>query len=203
MTQRADHWNKVYKTKETDQVSWFQADPASSLRAIALCGPKALSVIDIGGGASRLVGALLDQRRKDLTVLDISQQALTLSRLRLGAGGDRVAWIAADVTQWQPQRQWDIWHDRAVFHFLIKAEDRAAYLQALRAAVPIGGYVILASFAPDGPTSCSGLPVQRYAPGDMHAVLGTDFDLLHNWSEDHATPGGGAQAFTWCLFQRS
>ncbi|MEP2718640.1 class I SAM-dependent methyltransferase, partial [Pseudophaeobacter sp.] len=135
-------------------------------------------------------------------VLDVSQKALTLSRLRLGAEGDRVAWIAADITQWQPRREWDIWHDRAVFHFLTTPEDRQSYLRALRAGVGPGGFVILASFAPNGPERCSGLPVQRYAVAELQAELGEDFDLMHSWAEGHATPDGEMQAFTWCLFQR-
>jgi trans-aconitate methyltransferase len=202
MDSRVQHWNRVYETKNTEKVSWFQADPMASLQAISLCGPRSLSVIDIGGGASRLAGALLEQRRQDVTVLDISQRALALARIRLGADGQRVAWIAKDITQWQPHRQWDIWHDRAVFHFLTEAADRQAYLQALQAAIPRGGHVILASFAPDGPKSCSGLPVRRYAPEEVQAELGAEFDLLHSWADTHATPSGDQQAFTWCVFQR-
>jgi len=200
--QRAQYWNRVYQTKETESVSWFQADPVPSLQAISLCGPRSLSVIDIGGGASRLAGALVDQRRQDVTVLDISQRALTLARVRLGADGHKVAWIAEDITQWQPHRQWDIWHDRAVFHFLTEKQDRQAYLQALRSAVPKAGHVILASFAPEGPETCSGLPVRRYAPEGLQAELGEAFELLDSWEEFHATPAGNMQAFTWCLFQR-
>lgn len=202
MSQQANYWNSVYQTKEADEVSWYQAEPNASLEAIALCGGRSLSVIDIGGGASRLVGALLDQRRRDVTVLDISAKALTLSRVRLGAEGDQVAWIAADITRWQPQRQWDIWHDRAVFHFLTAAEDRAAYMRVLNRAVGKGGFAILASFAPDGPERCSGLPVQQYSPESFAAELGEAFELQRSWAETHATPTGGAQAFTWCLFKK-
>ena len=202
MGQRLHHWNRVYETKEAERVSWFQTDPVPSLRAISLCGPRSLSVIDIGGGVSRLAGALVDQRRSDVTVLDISKRALALARVRLGADGHRVAWIAKDITQFQPHRQWDIWHDRAVFHFLIEDLDRQAYLQALRRAVPQGGHVILASFAPEGPETCSGLPVRRYAPDGLQAELGAGFDLLHSWAEPHATPAGEMQAFTWCVFQK-
>lgn len=202
MTEGADHWNQVYRTKEADQLSWTEQDPGVSLRAIGLCGPKSLSVIDIGGGTSGLTRALLDQQRRDLSVLDISAQALTLSRLRLGAEGDQVSWIPADITQWQPSRQWDIWHDRAVFHFMTSPEARAAYLQALRAAVPNRGHVILACFAPEGPKTCSGLPVRRYSAPDLQAELGDEFDLQQNWQETHATPWGDPQPFTWCLFQR-
>lgn len=202
MSQVAKHWNEVYQSKEVDQVSWYQAEPNPSLEAIALCGSRSLSVIDIGGGASRLVGSLLDQRRRDVTVLDISAKALTLSRLRLGAEGDQVSWITADITKWQPRRQWDVWHDRAVFHFLTNDRERMGYLQALNAAVPSGGHVILASFAPEGPESCSGLPVEKYAPAELATVLGTDFELQRSWAETHEPPGGGEQAFTWCLFKR-
>lgn len=202
MSQKANYWNSVYQSKQTDEVSWFQAEPNASLEAIALCGGRNMSVIDIGGGASRLVGALLDQRRRDVTVLDISAKALTLSRARLGAEGDHVAWIATDITTWRPQRQWDIWHDRAVFHFLTEAADRTAYLRALKQAVRSGGFAILASFAPEGPDSCSGLPVQKYSPESLAAELGAEFELQRSWEETHETPNGGAQAFTWCLFKK-
>ncbi|WP_417713558.1 class I SAM-dependent methyltransferase [Pseudophaeobacter arcticus] len=202
MGQRAHHWNRLYETSDTDRVSWFQSDPAPSLRAIALCGARSLSVIDIGGGASRLAGALLDQRRHDVTVLDISKRALALARVRLGEEGRRVAWIAKDITRWQPHRQWDIWHDRAVFHFLTEDQDRQAYMQALHQAVPKGGHVILASFAPEGPETCSGLPVRRYTPEGLQAELGEGYDLMHSWAETHATPAGNMQAFTWCVFQK-
>lgn len=202
MSQNAEYWNEVYQTKEADKVSWYQAEPNASLEAIALCGPRSLSVIDIGGGASGLVGALLAQRRRDVSVLDISNKALTLSRMRLGRAGDQVAWIVADITGWMPSRQWDIWHDRAVFHFLTDPADRQAYIKALKAAIPSRGHVILASFAPDGPDRCSGLPVQKYSAKEMSDVLGDEFELQRSWGETHAPPAGGAQAFTWCLFQR-
>ncbi|GAA6196044.1 class I SAM-dependent methyltransferase [Pseudophaeobacter arcticus] len=186
MGQGAYHWDRIYEARKTESVSWFQSDPRPSLRAIALCGGQALSIIDIGGGSSRLAGALMEQRRHDVTVLDLSKRVLTLARVRLGADRRKVAWIAKDVTRWQPHRQWDIWHDRAVFRFLTEDQDRQAYLQALGAAVPHKGHVVLAGCAPDG----------------LQSQLGESYDLLHSWVEAHGTPTGQAQAFTWCVFQK-
>ena len=200
---RKTHWDIVYGEKSEAQLSWHQDDPAVSLDLIGLAGVTAeSSVIDIGGGTSRLAGALLEKGLRDVTVLDLSQVALDAARDRLGPAGDSVTWIAADITQWTPDRQYDLWHDRAVFHFLVDAAERAAYLERLAQGVAIGGHAIIATFAPDGPETCSGLPVARYSPDDLAALLQDRFDLLAHRHHLHQTPWGKGQPFQFSLFRR-
>jgi len=164
MPERQHHWEEVYKTKSDREVSWFQDRPETSLDLITESGvARDAAVIDIGGGASRLVDALLDEGYKDLSVLDIAAPALQKAKLRLKERAAAVHWIVADITTWQPDRRYALWHDRAVFHFLTTAEDRAAYKKALSDALPMGATVVLASFALGGPERCSGLPVMRYS----------------------------------------
>jgi len=196
------HWDKAYTEKSDNQLSWFQEVPARSLALIAAASPNG-SVIDVGGGASRLVDALLAAGRDDVTVLDISRAALDRSRARLGARAAEVEWLCADITQWRPARQWDVWHDRAVFHFLTGREAQDAYIAALKAATRPGAAVILSTFAPDGPERCSGLPVQRYGAADLAARLGGDFALADQAAERHVTPWGSTQAFTYAAFRRT
>lgn len=200
---RQQHWQEVYSTKDEVEVSWFQDRPQTSLDLIMQTGlsPDA-SLIDIGGGASRLVDALLDAGWRDIAVLDIAGAALARAQARLGSRGASVDWIVADITTWQPRRRYDLWHDRAVFHFLTTAADRGAYKAALRAAVAPGGHVVIGSFAPDGPERCSGLPVQRYSPESLQAELGGDFLLQQALQEDHQTPAGRVQHFQFSRFRR-
>ncbi len=202
--ERHEHWRKVYTDKQPDEVSWYQATPAPSLDALVRlgAGPEK-SLIDIGGGASGLVDALLDHGWRDLTVLDIAAPALAAVRARLGQRATMVKWQVADVTMWQPERRYDIWHDRAVFHFLTAPEQRAAYLHALEAGLAMDGFAIIATFAPDGPERCSGLPVERYDAPKLAATLGPRFQLVADWCEEHLTPWGSPQAFTWCTFRRT
>ena len=197
------HWDDVYAGTPDDRLSWHQDNPAPSLDLIARAGvgPGA-SVIDVGGGTSRLAGALLDTGLSDVTVLDLSQVALAQARARLGAAGETVIWVCADVTSWTPGRHYDLWHDRAVFHFLVDPADRAAYLERLGAALGVGGHAIIATFAPDGPEMCSGMPVVRYAPDDLAALLGEGFDLVAHRRDLHRTPKGRSQAFQFSLFRR-
>jgi trans-aconitate methyltransferase len=204
METRAAHWQQVYATKAADAVSWFQDEPRPSLDAIdrAGLGPET-AFIDVGGGASRLVDALIARGWRDLTVLDISAAALAVSKSRLGPAADMATWIAADITAWRPQRSFDLWHDRAVFHFLTEAKDRDAYLAALQAGLRRGGQLIMATFAPDGPERCSGLPVQRYDETTLGRALGEGYELAESWRERHATPWGAEQAFNWCRFVRT
>lgn len=203
---RRDHWQTIYATKPAAEVSWYQASPQPSLQAIARSGAGVdAGLIDVGGGASLLVDALLERQWSDLTVLDVSAAALEVARQRLagsrlGNRAARVAWIVADITAWQPERTYDVWHDRAVFHFLTDPDDRRAYQRALAAGLVPGGHLIIATFAADGPERCSGLPVQRYSPAALAAELGTRYDLVESWSEDHRTPAGGVQRFNWCRF---
>lgn len=200
---REQHWQEVYSTKDEAEVSWFQDRPQTSLGLIAQTGLSSdASLIDIGGGASRLVDALLAAGWRDIAVLDIAGAALAKARVRLGPQGAGVDWIVADITAWQPRRRYDLWHDRAVFHFLASPGDRAAYKAALRSAIAPGGHVVIGSFALDGPERCSGLPVQRYSPETLSAELGPDYVLEQALQEDHHTPAGRVQHFQFSRFRR-
>lgn len=203
-TKRKDHWTRVYEEKAPSEVSWYQSEPEPSLRALDRFGAETSSAfIDVGGGASNLVDALLRHGWRDVTVLDIAAPALEAARERLGSQADTVHWEVADITGWQPSRRYGVWHDRAVFHFLTQPEQREAYRRALLAAVAPGGLVIMATFALDGPEKCSGLPVQRYDPATLSMELGRDFCFIDGWREEHATPWGSSQSFNWCAFCRS
>jgi ubiquinone/menaquinone biosynthesis C-methylase UbiE len=202
--QSKDHWEKVYTTKATDTVSWFQTHAGLSLDLIKATGvSRDAAVIDVGGGASTLVDDLLANGYNNLTVLDLSATALAAARNRLGAKASNIRWIEADITKAElPVRQFDVWHDRAVFHFLTTPEDRAAYVQAVFRAVKPGGHVIVATFAEDGPNQCSGLPVIRYCADELHAEFGESFQLLHHEKEAHHTPSGKVQQFVYCYCRR-
>ena len=197
MNDRAKHWDDTYVRRGTEGVSWFQAVPTTSLHLIDVLGiPPAAAVIDVGGGASSLVDRLVARGFTDLTVLDISDIALAAARARIG---DRapVSWVHEDVLAWRPQRRFALWHDRAVFHFLIEPSDQQRYLAALSAALAPAGATILATFAPDGPDHCSGLPVARYSADDLSALLGDAFAVVEASREEHTTPTGALQPFTW------
>lgn len=200
----ARHWDAAYERRGPEGVSWFQPTPALSLRLIAsLSLPPDAPVVDVGGGASALAGALLAAGARDVSVLDVSATALGQARARLGAEARRVEWIEEDVRDWRPARAYALWHDRAVFHFMVTADDRDAYLRAVRAAVAPGGHVVVAAFAADGPTRCSGLPVTRYDASGLAAAFGDGFRSLRSEREVHTTPGGSRQAFTWVLLERT
>lgn len=203
MIDRKEHWQSVYETKPTDQVSWYQTRPSPSLDALARlqAGPDH-SLIDIGGGASSLAAELFRAGWCDLTVLDISEAALSHARTALGADAGKVDWIAADITHWSPPRSFDIWHDRAVFHFLTHETERAAYKSALSSGLAKGGLMLIATFAKDGPEKCSGLPVRQYDADDLAEEFGRSWRLIDSWRETHCTPAGREQAFTWCAFRR-
>jgi trans-aconitate methyltransferase len=193
------HWQAVWATKAPEAVSWYQPDPATSLALVEAAGTRPdEAVVDVGGGASLLVDRLLDRGFTDLTVLDVAAAALAHGRARLG---ERVAWVEADVLAWRPGRRFGLWHDRAVFHFLLEDEDQQAYRRVLEAAVAPGGQVILATFAPDGPERCSGLPVRRNDADGLARALGPAFTLLEQRREEHRTPGGALQRFCWCRFR--
>lgn len=197
------HWNAVYRTKPSDSVSWYQPSPEPSLRALERFGvPRSASLIDVGGGASNLVDALIQRGWSDLSVLDIAAPALEVAKARLGEAATSVQWQVADITSWVPDRSYDVWHDRAVFHFLTGADQRAAYRRALREGVAPGGLILMATFALNGPERCSGLPVQRYDPAGLSRELGPAFELVDDWCEEHTTPAGNKQAFNWCAFRR-
>lgn len=203
-SEREDHWRKVYTDKQPEDVSWYQATPEQSLLALEQFGAvPSQSLIDIGGGASTLVDALLARGWRDLTVLDIAAPALAAAQARLGEASAAVTWEVADITNWQPPRCYDIWHDRAVLHFLNQPEQRAAYVRSLSMALTAGGLAIIATFALDGPEKCSGLVVERYDAEKLAQTLGPGFRLEATWRDVHLTPWGASQAFTWCVFRRS
>ena len=202
-SERQDHWQRAYGDKATDQVSWYQTHPAVSLALIDAAGlPREAPLIDIGGGASTLVDHLLAAGYRDLTVLDVAGAALAAARKRLD-DPDRVHWIAADITRWTPPRRYALWHDRAVFHFLTDESDRRAYVHALDVALADDGQVVIATFAPDGPERCSGLPVVRYDEAEMGAALGPGWRLIESRGESHLTPADRRQAFLYFRFARA
>ena len=201
--ERQKHWEKFYQTKGEREVSWFQEIPAMSLDLIQATGvTAAASIIDIGGGASRLVDALLDAGFEAVTVLDLSEKALATSKTRLGGRAPKINWFAADVTVWQPSEIYDVWHDRAAFHFLTTPEDRAAYVERVLKALRPGGHVIIATFAPDGPERCSGLPVVRHDAASLGEILGPSFELVESRYHDHQTPMQTFQRFQFSRFRR-
>lgn len=200
---RQAHWENVYTTKGEKEVSWFQENPAPSLELIALIGlSEDAAVIDVGGGASRLVDDLQAQRYRRLTILDLSGAALAAARERLGDRGADVQWVIADITKWEPTQTYDLWHDRAAFHFLTDHADQSAYVDRLKKAVKPGGHVIIGTFAPDGPERCSGLPIVRHDANTLARILGGDFVLTDTRRHDHATPWGAVQRFQFSTFRR-
>ncbi len=197
-----DHWNRVYQTKGVDEVSWYQPEPRVSLGLIREVAPSPSSrIIDVGGGASFLVDRLIESGYRDLSVLDLSGLALSIVRSRLGAQAQFVEWLEADVLDVRLPGAYDVWHDRAVFHFLTKPEDRRRYVEQVRRSVRPGGHVIVATFSEGGPTNCSGLDVMRYDPGALYSEFGEGFDLVKSRPEKHRTPLGSAQSFVYCLFR--
>ncbi|MBB3595363.1 SAM-dependent methyltransferase [Rhizobium sp. BK529] len=197
------HWENVYSTKGETDVSWFQESPSPSLELIHLAQTKQSdAIVDIGGGASRLVDSLLAEGFRDVTVLDLSEAALDTARKRLGAKGDEVKWIAADATLWEPPLAYDIWHDRAAFHFLTDETQQTAYIERLKRGLKFGGHLIMGTFAPDGPEKCSGLPVARHSPDSLGDLLGAGFKLIDSRRHDHSTPWESVQKFQFSTFKR-
>lgn len=198
-----DHWDRIYGEKSDTDTSWYEPEPHTSLALFDRLGvDPARSVIDLGGGTSSLVDVLLDRGHRDLAVLDLSEHALRRSQQRLGSAASSVDWIVADVTTWQPARSYDVWHDRAVLHFLTTPEQQSAYRRALQGAVAPGGFVVVGTFATDGPTQCSGLPVARHDPQSLLTTLGSDLTLITQERYEHRTPWGSIQPFTWIAAQR-
>lgn len=194
------HWDNVYTTKAAHEVSWFREHLETSLGLIQRAAPHPeASIIDVGGGASTLVDDLLARGYSDITVLDISSNAIAATQARLGADAERVCWIASDVnTVAFPQGAFDVWHDRAVFHFLTDAAEREAYVRQVARAVKPGGHVIVSTFGPEGPLKCSGLDVMRYDADSLHGEFGAHFRLLESSHEIHETPWGAKQQFLYC-----
>lgn len=202
--QAKTHWEAVYAQRAPDSVSWFQPHAEHSLELIARTGlAREAAIIDVGGGTSTLVDDLLARGYHDLTVLDLSAVALAAAQARLGDDARRVSWVEADITAVDlPRQRYDLWHDRAVFHFLTDAAQRHAYVERVLQSVKPGGHVIVATFAEDGPDRCSGLPVMRYGANTLHAEFGAPFELLEHSRETHHTPGGAAQQFVYCYCRR-
>ena len=198
---KKDHWEKVYGTKSPDAVSWFAPHLETSLNLIhEATQDKAASIIDIGGGEATLVDDLLVEGFADLSVLDISQRAIDVARGRIGKNADKVHWYCADITQATlPQNYFDVWHDRAVFHFLTDAAQREIYVEQVMRSVKHGGHVIISTFGPEGPEKCSGLDVVRYDSERLHGQFGKTFRLLNSTTEIHKTPMGTTQQFLYCF----
>ena len=200
---RKRHWETVHGQKTPEETSWYQARPGLSLSMIAETGfGRDASLVDIGAGASLLVDHLLDQGYRDLTVVDISSAALDRARGRLGERAALVHWIEADVTAFNPSRQYDLWHDRAAFHFLTDKTDREQYMAVLKKALVPGGQLIVATFAPGGPEKCSGLDIVQYDAARLGKELGPEFILVEQQAEQHVTPSGGQQLFNFFRFER-
>jgi SAM-dependent methyltransferase len=194
---RVTHWDGIYSRRASTEMSWFQATPTASLELLDVLGVSPQSaVIDVGGGASLLVDHLLERGFDDVSVLDVSDAALRSARSRLTSTAP-VTWVRDDVLTWRPQRGFDLWHDRAVFHFLTDAVDRLTYLRTMRRALRPGGAVIMGTFASDGPDQCSGLPVARYSSEELADAIGADFDIVGVRREVHTTPTGVVQPFSW------
>jgi 2-polyprenyl-3-methyl-5-hydroxy-6-metoxy-1,4-benzoquinol methylase len=198
------HWENIYKTRTPTHVSWYQEHLKISLQLIERTGvEKTANIIDVGGGASTLVDDLLERGFKHITVLDISSIALNAARARLGSRAGKVKWIEDDVTQVTlPHHHYDLWHDRAVFHFLTGTEDRQRYTEAVSHSLKPGGHIIISTFAPDGPPKCSGLDVVRYSPKSLHDEFANEFELIESASEVHSTPSGAKQKFLYCYLRK-
>lgn len=194
------HWDGRYERIGAAKVSWYEPEPTTSLELLQLIGAgRSTSLIDVGGGSSWLADALVHQGWRDMTVLDISPVAIGIAEARLGPSP--VSWVVADLLRWWPRRRFDVWHDRAVFHFLTSEYDRELYRCRLAAAVPPGGHAIIATFAPDGPEQCSALPVQRYDAASLAAAAAPTFDLVDQRRHVHRTPAGKDQPFTWVVLR--
>lgn len=202
MTTRS-HWQQVYTSRSADRVSWYQDVPRRSLDWIGSVAPDLDSaIIDVGAGASNLVDHLLERGYRNVAALDIADEALAVTRSRLGKNAERVEWFTGDVLQFAAPRRYDVWHDRAVLHFLVDPELRARYADVLRQTLRPGGYALIATFAHGGPTRCSGLPVMQASCSEIQALLGAEFHCLREEQELHLTPGGAEQRFQYCLFVR-
>jgi len=203
LTGIAEHWDEAYRAGASRR-SWFQAHAVVSLAMFDRCGvTPADSVIDVGAGASPLVDALIERGHEDVTALDVSAAGLDVARARLGEAAERAHWVVADLLAWQPPRTWQVWHDRAVLHFMTTPSAQRRYLNALQDATRPGALAVIATFAPDGPDHCSGLPVARYGPDAIADLLGRRWRLVAEATEQHRTPGGVVQPFSWAALRRT
>ncbi len=197
------YWNAVYERRRPTEVSWYQREPEISM---SLIGARRLAsdaaIVDVGGGVSPLAARLLDDGFSDVTVLDVSARALELARAALGPDAGRIRWLEQDLGSWAPQPRYDLWHDRAVFHFLVEQDRAARYAEVVRAALRVGGTAVIGTFASDGPPSCSGLAVARYDAARNTAVFAPGLGEIATRREEHHTPGGAVQPFTWVMLER-
>jgi len=202
MRSQKEHWEKVYQSKQPSEVSWTQEVPKTSLELIHSFNlPKTARIIDIGGGDSKLVDHLLQEGFSDITVLDISANAIERAKKRLGGKSQRVNWIVSDITEFKPSTKFDLWHDRATFHFLISREQVSTYIDIARGSVT--GYLIIGTFSETGPKKCSGLDIKQYSEESLESELRNGFEKIHCLTEDHITPFNTIQNFLFCSFRRS
>lgn len=200
----ATHWECVYQEEQPDEVSWFEPSPVHSLELFEAAGVGLdAAIIDVGGGASSLAAELLARGHRDIAVADISASALEKARSSIKDGATSVSWIEADIRSHDFARSFDLWHDRAVFHFMVQASDRDAYMDTMHRHLRPGGQAIIATFGPQGPKQCSGLPVRRYHPKELETTLGSGFELLYSTIAEHPTPGGNRQQFLYTRFRRN
>lgn len=199
-----DHWERQYAAKAPTEVNWYQSHPQHSLSLIGDTGiGTTASIIDVGGGTSMLVDHLLKAGYRDITVLDIARTAILQAQTRLGDRSQQVIWVEGDITSYSPVQTFDIWHDRAVFHFLTCEHDRLCYLETLHKALKPSGQAIIATFSDSGPDQCSGLDVVRYSPEALQQALGNQLQLIETFTEEHRTPDGGLQQFVYCRFHHN
>src|SRR3989338_10173254 len=204
MTDKRTHWETIYQTKKPDSVSWYQPSLRLSIELILRTGvAKGAALIDVGGGASTLVDDLLSLQYSNITVLDISAQALEYSKNRLASRADSVKWVLGDITAVDlSESSFDVWHDRAVFHFLVREKEGKGYCKSMETSVRRGGFVVIATFGPNGPLKCSGLEIVRYDPTSLQRTLGDAFSLMSSQVEHHTTPFNTIQEFVYCLFKK-
>ena len=203
MKKEKNHWEKIYRTKQSTEVSWTQSVPSTSLDFIhSFRLPRTVRIIDVGGGDSHLVDFLLDEHFEHITVLDISRAALEKAKKRLGSRADKVTWIEQDITEFTPDTPYDCWHDRAAFHFLTTEAQIGTYLSIARQSVTLNGYTVIGTFSENGPEKCSGLPIRQYSEDALTRQLNKGFQKIRCITEDHITPFQTAQNFLFCSFKR-
>lgn len=202
MVSSAAHWDAIYRKRATEDLGWYEPKP-STLELVLGHSRRSDSIIDVGSGDSRMVDELLNAGYEAITALDLSEAALDRVRSRLGSAARHVAWIRADVTSWTPEQRWDVWHDRAVFHFLINAEDRDGYKLAASQSLPAGARMIVATFAPDGPERCAGLPVEHYDSAALADAFDPEFRLIEHHSLQDHTGVGDARPYTAAVLERA
>lgn len=199
-----DHWEKIYSTKKANEVSWTQEVPETSLGFIHSFNlPKNSAIIDVGGGESKFVDFLLDEGYSDITVLDISELALKKAQLRLGERASKVKWIVSDITEFKPLQKFDVWHDRATFHFLTSKDQIEKYIELAAQSVNPNGFMAIGTFSENGPTKCSGLDIKQYSESELERTLTYYFRKIHCITEDHITPFHTIQNFLFCSFKKA